>query len=182
MRNPRAVLMITAFAALATAAASNLSAQSTPPNFLVEFEEQFNASAEKLVALSKVMPESAYEWTPMEGVASVARVYMHIARYNYAYPERMDVDSPMGASIYDTWEEGVTDKAEVVGILETSMEHVRGVAGKMGAMGMEGETELYGRDVGEWAVLFQLITHMNEHLGQSIAYARMNHVVPPWSM
>ncbi|SVE58134.1 uncharacterized protein METZ01_LOCUS510988, partial [marine metagenome] len=50
------------------------------------------------------------------------------------------------------------------------------------AMGMEGETELYGRDVGEWAVLFQLITHMNEHLGQSIAYARMKHVVPPWSV
>ncbi len=88
----------------------------------------------------------------------------------------------MGASVYDTWEEGVTDKAEVLSILEASMEHVRGVAEKMGAMGMEGETELYGRDVGEWAVLFQLITHMNEHLGQSIAYARMNHVVPPWSV
>jgi purine-cytosine permease-like protein len=24
-------------------------------------------------------------------------------------------------------------------------------------------------------------THMNEHLGQSIAYARSNGVVPPWS-
>ena len=35
--------------------------------------------------------------------------------------------------------------------------------------------------VGEWAVLLQLLAHMNEHLGQSIAYARMNGVVPPWS-
>ncbi len=43
------------------------------------------------------------------------------------------------------------------------------------------ETELYGRTVGEWAVLLQLVTHMNEHLGQSIAYARMNGIVPPWS-
>jgi uncharacterized damage-inducible protein DinB len=179
MRIIRAVLLVLSFTATT---ASTVLAQSTPPNFLVEFEEQFNASAEKLVALSKVMPESTYEWTPMEGVASVARVYMHIARYNYAYPERMGVDSPMGASVYETWEEGVTDKAEVVGILEASMAHVRRVADKMGATGMERETELYGRDVGQWAVLFQLITHMNEHLGQSIAYARMNHAVPPWSM
>jgi hypothetical protein len=42
-------------------------------------------------------------------------------------------------------------------------------------------TRLYGRDVPQWAVLFQLISHMNEHLGQSIAYARMNSIVPPWS-
>ena len=43
------------------------------------------------------------------------------------------------------------------------------------------QTRLYGRDVQRWAVLFQLLAHMNEHLGQSIAYARMNGVVPPWS-
>ena len=41
--------------------------------------------------------------------------------------------------------------------------------------------ELYGRQVASWAVLLQLLTHMNEHLGQAIAYARMNRVVPPWS-
>ena len=42
-------------------------------------------------------------------------------------------------------------------------------------------TTLYGRNVQQWAVLFQLLAHMNEHLGQSIAYARMNGIVPPWS-
>jgi hypothetical protein len=30
-------------------------------------------------------------------------------------------------------------------------------------------------------VLLQLLAHMNEHLGQSTAYARMNGVTPPWS-
>ena len=43
------------------------------------------------------------------------------------------------------------------------------------------DTRLYGRTVDRWAVLVQLVAHMNEHLGQSIAYARMNGVVPPWS-
>ena len=26
-----------------------------------------------------------------------------------------------------------------------------------------------------------IITHLHEHLGQAIAYARMNKVTPPWS-
>ena len=180
MRIVRTVLLVSALTAIA---APGVFAQSTPPNFLVEFEGQFGASADKLVSLAKAMPESTYEWTPMEGVASVVRVYMHIARYNYYYPEiALGVDSPIGAAEYDSWEEGVTDKEQAVAILAESMEHVRRVAAHMSAIDLEDETQLYGRDVGRWAVLLQLITHMNEHLGQSIAYARMNHVVPPWSM
>ena len=179
MRTIRTALLMSAMAAVY---ASTALAQSSPPDFRVEFEGQFNASAEKLVALAKAMPEETYEWTPMEGVARVARVYMHIARYNYFYPEiALDVQSPMGAAAYDSWEEGVSDKEKVVAILAESMEHVRRVAASMSPKDLEKKTRLYGRDVGQWAVLLQLVTHMNEHLGQSIAYARMNHVVPPWS-
>lgn len=153
-----------------------------PPNFLEEFEGQFGASSQKLVALARAMPESTYDWSPGEGVASVARVYMHIARYNYMYPhENLDRPSPVAPAEYARWEEEVTDKEEVVQILEASMEYVREVAGSMTSSGLDDTTMLYGREVGEWAVLLQLVTHMNEHLGQSIAYARMNGVVPPWS-
>lgn len=159
-----------------------LSGQSTPPDFLEEFEGQFGASASKLVALARAMPEAAYDWSPAEGVASVARVYMHIARYNYMYPnENLGRHTPIAAAEYGRWEDEIHDKDEVVAILEASMDYVRSVASEMSAMELEHATELYGRQVGEWAVLLQLVTHMNEHLGQSIAYARMNGVVPPWS-
>ena len=30
-------------------------------------------------------------------------------------------------------------------------------------------------------VFTTMMNHLHEHLGQSIAYARMNGVVPPWS-
>ena len=161
---------------------SQLFAQSTPPGFMEEFEGQFGASASKLVALAQAMPESAYDWSPAEGVSSVARVYMHIARYNYMYPhENMGRETPVPPSDYRRWEEEVSSKAEVVEILTASMQYVREVAGEMSASDLGSGTRLYGREVGEWAVLLQLVTHMNEHLGQSIAYARMNGVVPPWS-
>jgi uncharacterized damage-inducible protein DinB len=158
-------------------------AQSSPPDFLEEFSGQFEASARKLVMLAEVMPGHAYEWRPMEGVASVASVYMHIARYNYYYPEiALGVTSPMGSKEYDRWEDEVSDKSRVVEILTASMDHVREAAAAMSQADLEEQTRLYGRDVGQWAVLLQLVTHMNEHLGQSIAYARMNQVPPPWSM
>ncbi len=159
-----------------------VSAQSAPPNFLEEFEGQFGASAYKLVALAEAMPASTYDWSPGEGVASVGRVFMHIARYNYMYPDQnLGLDTPVAEEEYSRWEDEVTDKAEAVAILTASMEYVREVAAGMSVSQLDDETRLYGRDVGEWAVLLQLVTHMNEHLGQSIAYARMNQVVPPWS-
>ncbi len=61
------------------------------------------------------------------------------------------------------------------------MDHVRAVVAGMSDGDLEAGTRLYGRDVAKWAVLLQLVAHMNEHLGQSIAYARTNGVVPPWS-
>lgn len=171
-----------ASAAPGTPAARRAEAQSSPPGFMEEFEGQFGASSQKLVALARAMPASSYDWSPGEGVASVASVYMHIARYNYMYPhENMGRESPVPPAEYARWEDEVTDKDEVVEILEASMRYVREVAGSMSGDDVDETTMLYGRSVGEWAVLLQLVTHMNEHLGQSIAYARMNGVVPPWS-
>jgi len=176
--------VVSALAAALVMSVQAVSAQSAPPNFLQEFEGQFGASARKLVSLADAMPESAYAWSPGDGVASVARVYMHIARYNYMYPnENLGLDTPVSPAEYRRWEDGSGEmtKQEVVDILRTSMEYVRSVAGGMTASDLDDATMLYGREVGQWAVLLQLVTHMNEHLGQSIAYARMNGVVPPWS-
>ncbi|HSM06948.1 MAG TPA: DinB family protein [Longimicrobiales bacterium] len=168
-----------ATALLLTLAVTAPVAAQSPPDFRQEFQGQFEASARKLVALAEAMPEEAWDWRPMEGVASVGEVYMHIARYNYLYP---DQNLGMGAPVaYAGFEEEVTDRDEALEVLATSMDHVRGVLDSMSDEDLESVTRLYGRDVGKWAVLLQLVTHMNEHLGQSIAYARMNGVVPPWS-
>lgn len=157
-------------------------AQSATPDFREEFRGQFGASARKLVALADAMPTESYGWRPMEGVSSVVEVYMHIARYNYMYPDQnMGIAAPMGQAEYDRWEGEVTDKAEAMAILAASMDHVRSVVDGMSDADLESGTRLYGRDVAKWAVLLQLVTHMNEHLGQSIAYARTNGVAPPWS-
>lgn len=157
-------------------------AQASGESFLDEFERHFEGSALKFVALAEAMPAELYDWSPGEGVMNVARVYAHVARYNYMYlHQNMDRDSPVPMAEYSRWEQDVTEKDELVRILRESMDYVRAQIRETSPAQVGDGTRLYGRDVEEGAVLFQLIAHMNEHLGQSIAYARMNGVVPPWS-
>lgn len=170
---------LAALLALSLGAAAPAAAQ--PVDFAEEWRGQFDASARKFVALAEAMPAEAYDWRPDEGVMSVVEVYMHVARYNYAYlDENLGYPAPPVFD-YEELQGVVTDKERAREILAASMDHVRAVAAAMPVDEWEAPTRLYGREVGKWAVLLQLVTHMNEHLGQSIAYARMNQVVPPWS-
>jgi hypothetical protein len=41
---------------------------------------------------------------------------------------------------------------------------------------------MFGNDTTERGAFLSALTHLHEHLGQSVAYARMNGVVPPWSV
>ena len=162
------------------AAAAPARAQSAPPGFRDEFLRQFNNSMYKFIELAEAMPEDRYGWSPGEGVMPVARVYAHVARYNYYYPATaMNVAAPGGEDAEST--EQTAAKAGVVALLRRSQAHVQQAVRGMTDEQLAAPTRLYGRDVPQWSVLLQLLAHMNEHLGQSIAYARMNGVVPPWS-
>ena len=180
---PRVGFLIAA-ALLASLLPADLTAQatgsSTPPGFRGEILGQFESSMSKFVALARAMPPEKFTWAPGEGVMTVARVYGHVARYNYYYPaSAMGVTAPAGLGL-DTLER-MTNKASIVAVLEQSGAHVRNAVTRMSDEQLAKSTTLYGRTVPQWAVLLQLVAHMNEHLGQSIAYARSNNVVPPWS-
>jgi uncharacterized damage-inducible protein DinB len=46
---------------------------------------------------------------------------------------------------------------------------------------LDRKVEMFGKETTVRGVLMVLANHIHEHLGQSIAYARANKVVPPWS-
>ena len=162
------------------AAQGNPSSQAMPAGFRQEFLGQFNSSMSKFIALAQAMPAEKFAWSPGPGVMPVAKVYAHVAHYNYRYPsQNMSVALPSSVKL-DTLE-AVAAKEQVLALLRQSGEFVRAAVKEMPDDQLAAQTRLYGRDVQRWAVLFQLLAHMNEHLGQSIAYARMNGIVPPWS-
>ena len=164
----------------ATGKAATAGAAGAPSASARLYLEQFDASMSKFIALARAMPAEKFSWSPGSGTMPVAKVYAHVAHYNYRYPSTaMGVAAPAGVKL-DTLEQ-MTDKAQVVALLRQSQEYVRQAVGAMPEAQLARQTTLYGQQVPQWAVLLQLVAHMNEHLGQSIAYARMNGVVPPWS-
>jgi hypothetical protein len=40
---------------------------------------------------------------------------------------------------------------------------------------------LLGNQTTVRGVFVTILNHLHEHLGQSVAYARMNKIIPPWS-
>jgi len=159
---------------------SALAGQSSPADYRDEFLRHFEQSSYKITELARVMPEEKYTWAPGEGVMPVAQVYMHLAHYNFMYlAENLGIGPPADVD-YSGFEE-ITDKETVRALFERSVEYVKTQVAAMDDAALTGETELYGRTVAGWAVLLQLVAHMNEHVGQSVAYARMNGITPPWS-
>lgn len=145
-----------------------------------EILDHFQRSSYKISELARVMPQEKFSWAPGEGVMEVGEVYMHIARYNFMYlDQNLGIAPPDGFDYADI--ESLRDKEKVREIHDMSVRHVVEHVGALTAADLDGETELYGRRVQGWAVLLQLVSHMNEHVGQSVAYARMNGIVPPWS-
>jgi uncharacterized damage-inducible protein DinB len=178
MKAHRPLLAIVAFAACAGAAPAPARAQDDA--IRDELLRQFETSMSKFIALARAMPAEKYTWSPGEGVMEVGHVLMHVARYNYMYPaENMGVTAPSGLDLDGM--ESVRDRDRTIHALEQSHAFVRDAVRAMSTADLAAPTRLYGRDVQKYAVLVQLVAHMNEHLGQSIAYARMNGIVPPWS-
>ena len=162
------------------AAASAASAQATPEGFRGEFLHQFDNSMAKVVALAEAVPAEKYSRPATPSAMPLAKIFAHIAYYNYEYPARaMGIAPPAGID-RDTLEQ-VAEKSQIVALLRGSAEHVRQAVRRMPEAQLGQATTLYNRRVPQWAVLLQLIAHMDDHMGQSIAYARVSGVVPPWS-
>lgn len=145
-----------------------------------EMLNHFETASQKMVALAEAMPQDTYDWSPDGEAMPVGQVYMHIARYNYVLPEMALGKEAPGDLDLDNMEE-IRDKDEVIEHLKQSNDYLKNLASELSDEELNASTELYGRTVEAWAALLQLQTHLNEHLGQSIAYARMNEIIPPWS-
>ena len=143
------------------------------------FLSQLKDVETKVVGLAEATPQEKYGWRPAEGVRSVSEVFVHIGGANYFFLSMLGVKPPAGLD--PRMEKTLTDKAKVVEMVKASFAHVREAVSKMSDADMAKETKMFGRATTYEAVLFFMANHMHEHLGQSIAYARTNGIVPPWS-
>lgn len=151
-----------------------------PVGFRTEFLNHFNASSRKMLSLAEAMPAEKYSWRPSAGVMSVAEVFTHVAEVDLHYLAT-SLNSKAPADLDPKSLGKLQDKDQVVAALRKTFDFVRRTVQQMPDSEMEKTTTLYGRSSSYRNVLLQLLHHSSEHVGQSIAYARMNSVVPPWS-
>jgi uncharacterized damage-inducible protein DinB len=72
-------------------------------------------------------------------------------------------------------------KPEVVAYLRRSLNAVKTARAQLKPGDLQRKVKIYGETVDVDGMYLRIICHDNEHMGQLIAYARMNGIVPPWS-
>ena len=142
---------------------------------------QLTFAAGKIIQLAEAIPEEKYDWTPQEGVRSVSGVIKHAISANYFFATKLGASLPDGVNM-GTLEQDLVSKSDISAALKQStdliVEAIKGVDDS--ALGNKIEFPFPGDYTTTSAILIAL-THSNEHLGQLIAYARSNHIAPPWS-
>jgi uncharacterized damage-inducible protein DinB len=142
---------------------------------------QIDEAEKKLVALAEAMPADKYGWRPGQGVRSVGEVFAHVSGANYFLPTLWGGKVPAGVDPRG-FDKEAGDKGKTIGSLKKSFESVRQAIGAVSDSDLDRSIKIFGQDGTVRAAVLVVATHAHEHLGQSIAYARMNGVTPPWSV
>jgi uncharacterized damage-inducible protein DinB len=163
----------------------SLHAQAPAPDPQLEgiwegYDGEWGHVSRQLVALAEAIPADKYSWRPAPGVRSVSEVFMHIAIANFYL---LSVTGPkMPADITsDDMEETVKSKPDVIGYLKRSLDAVKAARAQLKPGDLERKVKIQGKTVTVDGMYLRIIIHDNEHMGQLVAYARVNGIVPPWS-
>ena len=155
----------------------SVSAQSTFHN---AFLSSYDAATDKVMQLAGAFSQEQYDWRPAEGVRSVSEAMMHVASANFFFASMLGAETPKGINPQEL-ESKVKSKEEAAKILKMSVEHARKAVEKTTNAALDEEIDLFGNKTPRMSLVLLIGDHANEHLGQLIAYARSNGVVPPWS-
>ena len=148
--------------------------------YRAEFLEEIAYYEQRYTRLAEAMPAEKYSWRPAEGVRSVGEVYTHIISANYGVARALGTPFPAGFDL-----KAVSalsgDKAKVQQALKESFAHFRGAILALNETDADKPQKMFNRQTTLRGSLMMIDRHWGEHLGQSIAYARVNGVVPPWT-
>jgi hypothetical protein len=163
-------------AVLAGSAGTALAQENTPPTGpQAALVNDVGNLSDKFVGLARVMA-GKYDWRPGTGVRSVADVFNLIVMEN-----KMLAGVLTGAGAPAGRPTPITEPEAMQEALRSSYADLRKAIAGASQNDLNASVKVFGRDTTKQGAAFMLIMDQHEHLGQSIAYARMNNVVPPWS-
>jgi uncharacterized damage-inducible protein DinB len=178
----------TLLAAAAALALLHAPACAQQPTLVTDLLRDVGEVESKTLALAEAMPESAYGWRPGEGVRSVSEVFKHVIAENYLIagvtgptPPAITGIVPTDYATTQAYEARELSKAEIIADLKASFAFFEGAVRDTSADELGATIAVFGSSATYQQLWIMGVTHLHEHLGQVIAYARVNGVVPPWS-
>src|SRR5690348_16145088 len=150
-------------------------AQSQPAGLQAAFARDAGTLSNKFTGLARVL-SGKYDWKPAQGVRSVADVFNLIVKENGLLAGVLSGTPNTGASPAP-----ITDPEKMQEALKASYLNLQKAIAALSDNDLQAPVKLFGRDMTKQDALMLIFEDQHEHLGQSIAYARSNGVVPPWS-
>jgi uncharacterized damage-inducible protein DinB len=151
-----------------------------PPGVRGEIQYELDDAEQKLIQLASVVPPAKFSWRPAPGVRSFGEVFLHVAGGNYELGNFIGMKPPPNLDLKKIEQQG-SDKGNAIAAMRVSFEKLRESIAAMSDADLEKQIDFFGKPGTERLALIEAAVHAHEHLGQAIAYARSNGIVPPWT-
>jgi uncharacterized damage-inducible protein DinB len=139
------------------------------------------AAQKKFVDLANAIPANKLTWRPSADSRSFAEVFLHVSGERYGILGLMGATPPAGFD-RKTFEKSTTDRARIVDELNKSWEFAQKTINGMTNADFAKLLPKLGPQANAGDVVYILVADAHEHLGQLVAYARVNGIVPPWTV
>jgi|SRR5579862_2578108 len=187
MNRIRAAILCAGLAAAASFASGQTlggsPADHTAPSYDLKAQSLLDLATiqKKFVDLAELIPAEKLTWRPSTDSRSFAEVLLHVAAERYGILTLMGATTPPAVDPKQL-EHSTTDKTQIVAALNSSWEFAQKNIQAMNNADFAKLLPKLGPEANAGDVVYILVVDAHEHLGQAIAYARENGIVPPWSM
>jgi DinB family protein len=166
------------------------------PGFKGEFLWELEIPEKQITALADAFTADQYSWRPAPQARSVSEVLVHIAVGNFFLLDV--VGSPLPADLYgqidgdpfqrmiavirknDGFEKAITSKPEIVPLVARSVGAVKDAFTNTSDEDLAKPSAVFGEVSTARRVYLRMLVHMNEHMGQLVAYTRAMGHPAPW--
>jgi len=156
---------------------------STAPSYDMKAQSLLDLDAQnkKFIQLAEALPQEKFTWRPSPEARSFAEVFLHVSGERYQILALGGATPPAGFDP-NTYEKSTTDKAKIVAELQKSNDFMQSTINAMTNADFAKLLPKLGPEANAGDVVYILVVDCHEHMGQVVAYARENGIVPPWTI
>jgi len=176
------VVLIAGATASPQSPATGAATDNTAPSYDMKAQALLDLGVvqKKMVALAEAFPADKFTWRASPDSRSVAEVFLHVAGERY---QILGLGGAVPPASFDgkTYEKSTTDNAQIVAELNKTEDFADKTINGMSNADFAKLLPKLGPQANAGDVVYILVADAHEHLGQLVAYARVNGIVPPWT-